>query len=112
MIRCAFAAALPVWQGELSLQLAAGASVAHVLQEAREVLQQRGVTIDDYFWSQAPIGIFGERCERSRLVLEGDRVEIYRSLAVDPKAARRERARHTQTNKGRNPLTAKPRRGA
>jgi putative ubiquitin-RnfH superfamily antitoxin RatB of RatAB toxin-antitoxin module len=36
---------------------------------------------------------------------------MYRPLAVDPKHARRERARQTQTEKGRNPLTAKPRRG-
>ncbi|MFM7397118.1 MAG: RnfH family protein [Gammaproteobacteria bacterium] len=111
MIRCAFAAALPAWQGELSLQVVEGASVEQVLQQARETLQQRGVTVDEHFWSQAPVGIFGERCERSRVVVVGDRVEIYRPLTVDPKAARRERARHAQTDKGRNPLTAKPRRG-
>ncbi|MBM4210255.1 MAG: RnfH family protein, partial [Gammaproteobacteria bacterium] len=41
---------------------------------------------------------------------EGDRVELYRPLAVDPKAARRARAKEAQTEKGRNPLTAKPRK--
>jgi putative ubiquitin-RnfH superfamily antitoxin RatB of RatAB toxin-antitoxin module len=41
---------------------------------------------------------------------EGDRVELYRPLAVDPKAARRARATENQTAKARNPLTAKPQR--
>lgn len=111
MIRCAFAMALTDWQGELPLQLAEGATVEHVLHAARAELQHRGVPIDQNFWRSAPVGIFGERCERDRLVCEGDRIEIYRPLAVDPKQARRERARQTQTEKGRNPLTAKPRRG-
>jgi putative ubiquitin-RnfH superfamily antitoxin RatB of RatAB toxin-antitoxin module len=111
MIRCAFAMALADWQGELSLQLAEGATVEHVLCAARAELQHRGVSIEDNFWSSAPVGNFGERCARDRLVCEGDRIEIYRPLAVDPKHARRERARQTQTEKGRNPLTAKPRRG-
>ncbi|MFM8844328.1 MAG: RnfH family protein, partial [Gammaproteobacteria bacterium] len=61
-------------------------------------------------WEQAPIGIFVEPCERDQILREGDRVELYRPLAVDPKAARRARAKEAQTEKGRNPLTAKPRK--
>lgn len=111
MIRCAFAMALTDWQGELPLCVAEGATVELVLYAARTELNHRGESIDENFWSSAPVGIFGEPCERDRLVSEGDRIEIYRPLAVDPKQARRERARQTQTEKGRNPLTAKPRRG-
>ena len=111
MIRCAFAMALAEWQGEFSLDVADGATVGQVLQAARASLQHKGVSIDENFWTRAPVGIFGERCERDRLVREGDRIEIYRPLAVDPKAARRDRARQSQTEKGRNPLTVKPRRG-
>ncbi len=111
MIRCAFAMALNDWQGEFPLEVAEGATVELALRTARAELQHRGVSIDDNFWSNSPVGIFGDRCERDRLVCEGDRIEIYRPLAVDPKHARRERARQTQTEKGRNPLTAKPRRG-
>jgi len=103
--------ALVDWQGELPLCVADGATVELVLGAARAELQQRGVSIDENFWNSAPVGIFGERCERSRLICDGDRIEMYRPLAVDPKHARRERARQTQTEKGRNPLTAKPRRG-
>jgi uncharacterized protein len=38
------------------------------------------------------IGIFGKLCGLERILTEGDRVEIYRPLLVDPKEARRSRA--------------------
>lgn len=109
MIACTFAAALSHWQGELRLEMSEGATVADVLQAVRA---QIGEFADDAFWTSAPVGIFGELCERDRRIAEGDRIEIYRALAVDPKSARRERAKHAQTDKGRNPLTAKPRRAS
>lgn len=37
------------------------------------------------------VGIWGRRCTPAEPVREGDRVEIYRGLLVDPKVARRER---------------------
>ena len=37
------------------------------------------------------VGIWGRRCTPAHPVREGDRVEIYRGLLVDPKVARRER---------------------
>ena len=36
--------------------------------------------------------VFGQECERARVLQPGDRVEIYRELAVDAKTARRQRA--------------------
>lgn len=41
------------------------------------------------------LGIFGRQCEPDRVLRAGDRVEVYRPLAVDPKEARRLRARAT-----------------
>lgn len=38
------------------------------------------------------IGIFGKRVKLDHPLREGDRVEIYRPLAIDPKEARRRRA--------------------
>jgi uncharacterized protein len=38
-------------------------------------------------------GIFGKRVALDQPLAEGDRVEIYRPLAMDPKEARRLRAR-------------------
>ena len=37
------------------------------------------------------LGIWGRTCPPSQLMQEGDRLEIYRPLRVDPKVARRER---------------------
>ena len=42
---------------------------------------------------QCPVGIFGRRVDRQSLVTDGDRVELYRPLIVDPKDARRERVK-------------------
>lgn len=113
LIDCAFAAALPAWQGELSLQLPTGSRVADALARALAMLTVRGVVLaadDQRWWAEAPVGIFGEACTRERRLAPGDRIELYRPLRVDPKAARRARAQQTQTEKGRNPLTAKPTR--
>lgn len=38
------------------------------------------------------LGVFGKLCKADRLLNRGDRVEIYRPLLVDPRAARRELA--------------------
>jgi putative ubiquitin-RnfH superfamily antitoxin RatB of RatAB toxin-antitoxin module len=38
------------------------------------------------------VGIFGRRCSLQDLVNDGDRIEIYRPLTIDPKLARRRRA--------------------
>jgi hypothetical protein len=39
-----------------------------------------------------PVGIFSQKKKLSDLVSEGDRIEIYRPLVIDPKEARRRRA--------------------
>jgi putative ubiquitin-RnfH superfamily antitoxin RatB of RatAB toxin-antitoxin module len=38
-------------------------------------------------------GVFGKRAALDHRLADGDRVEIYRPLAMDPKEARRRRAR-------------------
>jgi len=40
-----------------------------------------------------PVGIYGERVQYDTVLREGDRVEIYRPLEVDPMEARRLRAK-------------------
>ena len=62
-----------------SLNLPAGATV-------RDALAAAGLE------GQA-FGIFGKRVELDHRLADGDRVEIYRPLAMDPKEARRQRAR-------------------
>jgi len=69
------------------LQLPANATAAEALVKAAQV---EG-------WSQAasegpPLGIFSRRIEADHVLQDGDRLEIYRSLQLDPKDARRRRA--------------------
>lgn len=40
------------------------------------------------------VGIFGRISPLNDILSEGDRIEIYRPLAVDPKQSRRQRASH------------------
>ncbi len=44
----------------------------------------------------AAVGVYGEARPREQVLKAGDRVEIYRALAVDPKAARRARAKQAR----------------
>ncbi|UPG92993.1 RnfH family protein [Luteibacter aegosomatissinici] len=41
---------------------------------------------------QARLGIFGKKVEPGQVLGQGDRVEIYRALTLDPMEARRRRA--------------------
>lgn len=45
--------------------------------------------------------VHGRACDASRVLREGDRLELLRPLAIDPKDARRERQRQTQRPKQR-----------
>ena len=44
------------------------------------------------------VGVFGKICDLNTLLHHRDRVEIYRSLMVDPKVARVKRAETSQAN--------------
>jgi putative ubiquitin-RnfH superfamily antitoxin RatB of RatAB toxin-antitoxin module len=95
-MRCAFAAAWDAWQGVLELDLPEDATVADALEAARTALRAQGdasrSVAEAVEWRTGGTGIFGEICARDRRLQDGDRVELYRSLIVDPKAARRARA--------------------
>lgn len=71
---------------EWHLALAPGATVrdAVLASGCREALGQR-----DPLDGEA--GVWGRRVPWGQLVRDGDRVELYRPLLVDPKVARRER---------------------
>ncbi len=47
------------------------------------------------------VGKFGNVVQLDDLVYEGDRIEIYRALRADPKAARRQRAERARATRGR-----------
>lgn len=80
--------ALPRRAYRLTLALPAGATVADALAAAA-----RQAPFDALDLDRASVGVFGDRVERSRPLRGGDRLEIYRPLAIDPREARRRRLR-------------------
>ena len=71
---------------EWSLQLPAGATLTDALQASAALGHLPSATI-----SEAGCGIWGKRVLPQQPLRDGDRVELYRPLTVDPKVARRER---------------------
>lgn len=88
--------ALPMEQALVRVMLAPGASVREAIE--RSGLLQRYPQIGA---DTLRVGIFGKRVSLDTPLAEGDRVEIYRALTVDPKEARRRRVRLKQAQKQR-----------
>jgi putative ubiquitin-RnfH superfamily antitoxin RatB of RatAB toxin-antitoxin module len=71
---------------ELPLQLPDGATIAEALAMVGWSLGVDGST--DSTWT---CGVWGRKAAPETVLRDGDRVELYRALRVDPKVARRER---------------------
>lgn len=71
---------------EWELELAVGATVAMALAECRFFKE-----FPDLQSGRLMLGIWGRKTSLVHLLIDGDRIEIYRNLRVDPKVARRER---------------------
>ncbi len=79
--------ATPEEQVILSVTAAEGATVQQVI-EASGILQH----FPEIDLAENKVGIFSKICKLEQPVNEGDRVEIYRPLLIDPKEHRRQRA--------------------
>jgi uncharacterized protein len=79
------------------LRLPAGTTVADALR-ASGLRERHGPLIDSL-----RIGVWNKAKEPGTLLREGDRVELYRPLLVDPKEARRQRyQQHRQSQAARD----------
>ncbi|QXW89919.1 MULTISPECIES: RnfH family protein [Neisseria] len=60
----------------------------------REAALQSGLEVEfpELDLQQAPLGIFGKTVKDETVLRDGDRIEVYRPLLIDPKEARRKRA--------------------
>jgi putative ubiquitin-RnfH superfamily antitoxin RatB of RatAB toxin-antitoxin module len=76
-----------------ALHLPPGSCAADALRLAAGDADFAGVDL-----ASAAIGIFGKVIRADHALQEGDRIEIYRPLAHDPKTARRARARAARTS--------------
>lgn len=74
-----------------TLQLPAGARVADALRAAALEPDFTGVDLDN-----SALGIFGRLARQDEPLRDGDRIEIYRPLAADPKEARRARVKEAR----------------
>ena len=76
-------------QGVLTcdLELADQATIADALAAAR--LKLVAASVD---WERAATGIYGQLYSRDHVPSEGDRIELYRPLQIDPRARRRAHA--------------------
>jgi len=68
----------------LPMQVAEGATVADVISESRMHVEFPEVTIDEL-----DVGVWGRLVDRDHVIRDGDRIEIYRPLGIDPREARR-----------------------
>jgi uncharacterized protein len=89
LINIEVAYATPELQKVLALEVPLGTSV---FDGAR--MSSISAIFPEIDLDTAPLGIFGKAVKKAKTVLlkDGDRIEIYRKLIIDPKAARQNRA--------------------
>ena len=80
--------ATPERQVLLTVNVEAGASVADVVVSSGIESRFPGLAVADM-----AVGIWGKPVSRDSEVNAGDRIELYRPLEIDPREARRQRAR-------------------
>ncbi len=80
--------ALPAEQRVLRLRVLRGATVEQAIHQSGLLQRYAEINI-----ATARVGVFGRMVALNTPLKVGDRVEIYRALTVDPKEARRRRAR-------------------
>lgn len=87
LINIEVAYAEPGKQRLLAFQVASGCT-------ARQAVLQSALPAEfpHADFAAAPIGIFGKKVKDDTPLREGDRVEVYRALLIDPKENRRRKA--------------------
>ena len=71
----------------VALEVEEGATVETALRQVAGQAAFAGLDLN-----RMPVGVYGRRVDRSRLLCAGERIELYRPLLLDPKEARRRRA--------------------
>ena len=79
--------ARPEKQVIIPLQVAEGTLAIEAVEESGVLSRFPEVDLE-----QTKIGIFGKACKLEQELQDGDRVEIYRPLLIDPKEQRRKKA--------------------
>jgi putative ubiquitin-RnfH superfamily antitoxin RatB of RatAB toxin-antitoxin module len=95
MISIEVAFAMPDKQWLRALKIAASKSAGAAIDECglREAFPE-------FDFDACAIGVWGREIERSALLRDGDRIEVYRALELDPREARRQLALVGKTMRG------------
>ncbi len=80
--------ATPVQYWLLPVEVPSGATAGQAIQLSSMLMLCSELRLDDL-----KVGIFSKKCTLDTVLKDGDRVEIYRPLTIDPKTARRLRAK-------------------
>lgn len=93
MIRVEVAYALPDKQKIIELHVEPGTTMYQAARQSGITEHFEGLDLD-----RAPMGVFGkaEGNPKKRVLEEGERVEIYRPLQIDPREVRKARAKKKQ----------------
>lgn len=89
-MRISVVMALPTSQQVIEIDVPAGCSARHAVQQA--IADGLDVEHPEFDIDAAPLGVYGIRVDDDAELKEGDRVEIYRALQQDPMELRRKRA--------------------
>ena len=89
MIQIEVAYATPAEQKILTLEVASGTTVHQAIEQSGIYQHFPEINLDDY---QAGVWNKLEKKPAERVLVNGDRIEIYRPLLIDPKQARLNRA--------------------
>jgi uncharacterized protein len=84
-IRVEVVYALATGADSVTVELPAGARVRDAIAASGVAERHPGIDVTS-------LGVYGKRVAPDARLADGDRVEIYRPLALDPKERRRERA--------------------
>lgn len=79
--------AMPDRQELVALDVADGANIADAIAQSDILELFEGFELD-----ASRVGVFGQKAKLDQVLRDGDRVEIYRPLLIDPKELRRQRA--------------------
>jgi hypothetical protein len=96
LIAIEVAYAEPDIQLVVPLHVAAGTEAAEAVRQSGLLERFPGIDLNDL-----SLGVFGVPVSPAARLSQGDRVEIYRPLQVDPKQARRNRAARPRPRKKR-----------
>ena len=94
VVKVEVAYALPEQQTVIALEVAEGSTVQLAIEQSGILAKHAELDLQ-----VNSVGVYGKAAKLDALVRDGDRVEIYRPIVADPKAARKKKAAKAKPTK-------------